>query len=202
MTIRRGQDWGAPGEVPTGTAVAEDDAGLFVLLNSPDPPQTVAVCAGDLARTVSASSDPQHYGTGNTVVIAPLDLLEVEYDGGAAVCVSHVVARRSWLWGTVLVVANAQFLGRWDIAPRSHPNDGRFDATEVSVSMSVRQRLIAARRLPTGSHLPHPDLIQQRSTSSEWTFARPLTLWLDGVRVGRTKALRVRVVPDALTVCI
>jgi diacylglycerol kinase family enzyme len=68
--------------------------------------------------------------------------------------------------------------------------------------MSVRQRLIAARRLPTGSHLPHPDLSQQRSTSGEWTFARPLTLWLDGVRVGRTKVLRVRVVPDALTVCI
>lgn len=202
MTIRRGENWGVSGEVPAGTVVAEDDAGLFVMLNSPDPPHSVAVCTGDLARTVSASPDPQRYRHGNTVVLAPLDLLEVQFDSGSAVCVSHIVARRGWLRGTVVVVANAQFLGRWDVAPRSHPNDGRFDATEVRPAMSVRQRLIASRRLPTGSHLPHPDLLQQRSASGEWTFARPLTLWLDGVRVGRTRRVRVQVVPDALTLCI
>jgi diacylglycerol kinase family enzyme len=132
----------------------------------------------------------------------PIDVGVAEHDGGTHRFLSHAVARRTWLRGPAVVVANAQFLGSWDIAPRSHPNDGWLDTTEVSATMSFAQRLEARKRLPTAGHLPHPDLATSRVRERSWVFSRPLDLWLDGTKVGRTRRLSVRVLPDALTVCI
>lgn len=199
MTIRKGGNWGAPEVVPAGLPIAADDRELFGLINAGPLPAAIAVCRGDLARTVSSSPDPGRYHAGNHIVAAPLDLLEVVHDSGAHRVASHVVARRSWLWGTVVVVANAQFHGRWDIAPRSHPNDGFMDITEVGAAMSIRQRLLAVSRLPTASHLPHPGIRTLRAREHEWRFSRPLDLFLDGSHVVRTGSLRVRVLADALT---
>ena len=49
-----------------------------------------------------------------------------------------------------------------DVAPRAHPNDGRFDVVEVSAAMPARARLQAWRRLATGTHVPHPDITTRR----------------------------------------
>ena len=200
MTIRKGEDWGTPTVVPEDLQIAQDDAGLFRLLNSGPVPPLIAVLSGDLARTVSASPDRARYRTGSTATAAPLDLIEVTHDGGSHLVASHAVMRKTWLRGTVVVAANAQFIGSWDVAPRSHPNDGFMDITEVDPSMSVGQRLLARRRLPTASHLPHPGIRTSRAREYQWEFPRELDLYLDGVAQGRTRSVRVRLIPDATLV--
>jgi diacylglycerol kinase family enzyme len=90
---------------------------------------------------------------------------------------------------------NAEFLGKWDVAPRSHPNDGLLDTFDVT--MSVGDRIKARSRLATGTHLPHPQ-IKQRRVSALQIDVDGLDVWLDGERIGPAKTLSIRVEPDAL----
>ena len=131
---------------------------------------------------------------------APVDLLRVEAGGRTTWAVAHVVARRSWWRGEVLLAMNAQFLDGYDVAPRSHPNDGKVDVVRVAAAMPLRARLQARTRARTGTHVPHPQLTVTQSSSYDATFARPLVLWVDGVRWGTAKELRLTVAPDALTI--
>lgn len=200
MTIRKGDEWGAAGAVPNGTPLASNDRALFELVNGEPLPRFIAIAGGDLARTVSASA-ADALQPGSSANIAPIDLGVAVHDGGTHRFASHAVARRSWWRGEVLVVSNAQFLGPWDVASRSHPNDGLLDVTEVSTSMTMQQRWAARSRLRTASHLPHPSIRTARVRARTWEFDRPLDLWLDGVRVGRTARLEVRVLADATSIC-
>jgi len=202
VTIRRGEDWGSVAPVPEGTVVVADDVDLATVLNGASPPPAIGVLAGDLHRTISSSPDPGHYVVGAPVTIVPVDTVRVCIDGATRIAASHVVARRSWWFGEVLVVANAQFVGAWDVAPRSHPNDGWLDVSHVRARMSLRQRLAARPRLRTASHLPHPDIETSRVRSGRWEFRRPLRIWVDGRRIGRSAWLEVECEPDALMVCI
>ena len=61
-------------------------------------------------------------------------------------------------------------------------------------------RLTALARARSGSHLPHPDITVSRVESYEIVVDRPAMVRLDGVRVGRVRALAIRVVPDAVTI--
>ena len=100
----------------------------------------------------------------------------------------------------VVAVMNAQFLGNWDVAPRSHPADGRLEVLDAQLSLS--ERMQARRRLPTGTHLPHP-AIATRSVRAWQTDLDPGTeVWLDGVALGRARHLSVRVEPDSLVVVV
>ena len=60
-------------------------------------------------------------------------MLRVDADGRRLTAVAHVVARGGGPWwrGPIVAVMNADRLGRWDVAPRAHPNDGRLDVVEV-----------------------------------------------------------------------
>jgi diacylglycerol kinase family enzyme len=98
----------------------------------------------------------------------------------------------------VIAVMNAQFLGSWDVAPRSHPNDGRLDVVEVAPSLSVTDRWRARRRLPSGTHVPHPSITVRQTTTWTTTFDAPTPVWLDGERVGEAVEISVREEPDAL----
>ncbi len=202
MTIRKGEDWGSEGPMPAGTEVCPDDSSLFRAINRVAPPSSVGLLAGDLARTVAASGRADRFLADLDVVVLPVDLGEVTHDGGVHRFASHLVLRRSWLRGPILVVANAQFIDSWDVAPRSHPNDGWLDVTEVDASMTVRQRLAAQKRLPTAGHLPHPAIRTTRIREHSWTFRHPLHLWIDGEQICSTGSLSVRCLPDALTICI
>lgn len=93
---------------------------------------------------------------------------------------------------------NAQFLGRWDLAPRSHPNDGMVDVSDGD--LPVGDRLKARRRLPTGSHIPHPAIATRRVKHETLTFDRPIGIWLDGVDIDTASNVVIRVEPDAATV--
>jgi diacylglycerol kinase family enzyme len=95
---------------------------------------------------------------------------------------------------------NAAFLGRWNVAPRAHPGDGRLDVLEARLPFADRVK--AWRRLPTGTHVPHPDIRERRLRSAEWRFDPPVTVWIDGEPVGRCRHLVIGVEPDRLEVVV
>ena len=121
-------------------------------------------------------------------------------DGRLHWFVAHLVARRSWWRGRLLVAANASFIGRWNAAPRSHPGDGRLDVFDADPPLMVR--LAARRRLPSGTHVPHPDITQRRTASAQCEFHPALDIYLDGRRLARARTLSLRVEPEALEVWI
>ena len=71
---------------------------------------------------------------------------------------------------------------------------------EVDAGMSVRDRWQAWRRLPTGTHVPHPAITVRRARAVTWTFDPPRRLWVDGERRGFVRSLEVVVEHGAATV--
>lgn len=201
MTIRRGEAWGEAAAAPDDlVVVAGDAAARSVVVPAREAGRslvTFGVAGGDLARTMGGGAPGRFSGP---VVLAPVDALRVEAGGHVTWAVAHVVARRSWWRGEVHLAMNAQFIGRHDAAPRSHPNDGRADVIDVDPAMTLRARVEAVRRSHTGSHLPHPQLTTRQLAVVEWRFDRDLDVWVDGERWRRARELVVRVEPDALLV--
>jgi diacylglycerol kinase family enzyme len=97
---------------------------------------------------------------------------------------------------------NVDHFGRWNLAPRAHPNDGLVDFVEVADSMSIRDRWAARRRSATGTHVPHPAISMSRGREREWHFDVPHDVWVDGVRVGAASTVRIGVEPDAFTILV
>jgi hypothetical protein len=207
VTIEKGQPWGRPArDVPaTDATVARTDAEVREIAErarrAGEPVPPIVLLGGDLWRTVGGTGDEDH-ARGPDAVALPCDLGSVLLDGRQHWFASHLVARRSWWRGRVLVAMNAQFLGRFDVAPRGHPNDGRFEVLDVAPSFGLVDRVKAWRRLPTGTHVPHPQISVRRVQAEQDTLDPPLPVWLDGVAVGTVRQLSLRVEPDALTVII
>lgn len=190
MTIRKGAAWGEQVSRPDGLVMVSSDAEIAVTVARGDPPPLLAT-AGDVARSLGWPTDRP------TMQRVPMDLLAVAVDGVEHIAAAHVLARRSWWRGVVVAAMNVDQFGEWNVAPRGHPNDGRFDVIDVEPSMSVRDRLQARRRLPQGTHVPHPDIATASVTARAWTFARPTSVWIDGVAVGKCLELTVTIRPDA-----
>ena len=207
MTIEKGQPWGTPAHdlaLPAPVAVGTDAEANEVVeqarrANAAVPP--LVLLGGDLARTVGGTGQGDH-ARGPDAIALPCDLGSVLLDGRQFWFVAHLVARRSWWRGRIFVAMNAQFWGRYDVAPRGHPNDGVVELLDVAPSFGILDRLRARRRLPTGTHLPHPGITVRRVRAQQETFAPPLVVWLDGVRVGKVRSLSLRVEPDALIVIV
>ena len=201
-----GVDWGAEGEVPPDARVADSDAAASSIVaearraNRAVP--GVVLTGGDLARTlgVSAASGTVSLTPPATGIRVPVDVGAVLVDGRLHWFVAHLVARRSWWRGRLLVVANASFIGHWNAAPRSHPGDGRLDVFDASPPLAVR--LAARRRLPSGTHVPHPDITQRRIAAAQYDFDPALDVYLDGHRLGQARTLSLRVEPGALEVWV
>lgn len=204
MSVEKGKDWGGRGTPPTDLAVFDTSASAIELLtdarraNQPLPP--IGLRGGDLVRTLggptSARLDP-----GSEALNVSVDLGAVLVEGRLHWFLDHLVVRRSWLRGRVLVVANAAFLGNWNIAPRAHPGDGRLDIVETA-TMSLADRWKARRRLPLGTHLPHPEIQTRRTAAAQFEFSEPSPVWLDGVRTIEATSLSVRLEPDAVDLWI
>ena len=203
MTIEKGKPWGSPGPLPPDGVVVRTDAEARAVVGDARrrgvAPPPLGLTGGDLCRTLGGAGDAGRLRSPEAMTFA-VDLGVVETEGQELVFVAHLIARRRWWRGRVVAVMNAQWLGPWDLGPRSHPNDGLFDLTDGD--MALGQRIEARRRLPTGTHLPHPDLETRRAEAFTLDFERPLDLWLDGERVLRTGHVVVRCEPDALHVVI
>ena len=202
MTIRKGKPWGEPAECPPNVRVVSTDRALrhWVLQQRGRDASiaSIGVAGGDLARTCGAAGGG-HPCTAKVTV----DVMRVVLDGRDPTWgVAHIVARRDWLRGEVVFVMNAQYLGRYDVAPRSHPNDGKFDVLRVDPSMGWRDRLQARRRAQRGAHLPHPDLSVRSNREIDVEFERPMIVWIDGERQGPASRLRVVCEPDAMAIYV
>ena len=171
------------------------------------PQGPIGVLGGDLWQVAGApSGGVERLGSAQAQTV-PVDLIAVEADGRRLWACAHAVARNSWWHGPVVAAMNADRLGEWRLAPAAHPNDGRLHVLTTGLGprdddagFGISQRLLARRRLRSGTHLPHPAITMRRVTEAIFDFERALGLWLDGERVGRCRTLRVSVVPDGVTV--
>ena len=203
MSIERGADWGDRAPKPTDLVyVASDRAAAEVIAKARRANRevpSIGLTGGDMHRTLGGSS-----GSG---LAAATEATHVIVDIGAALLdgrlhwfFGHLVARRSWLTGRVLVVANAAFIGPWNIAPRAHPGDGRFEILDGDPSRGDRWK--ARRRLPSGTHIPHPAIRVRRAGAAQFEFERPTPIHLDGHHEGEATTLSIRLEADAVDVWI
>ena len=163
--------------------------------NTEIPP--IALEGGDLRRTLGGNGQVR---PGFEATEVTVDLGAVLLDGELHWFVAHLAAHRSWLWGEILVVANAAFLGHWNIAPRAHPGDGVLDIMQAN--LSFRERLRARGRMPSGTHVPHPQISIRRRDFFQTTLDDVTPIRIDGVRVCSARNLSVRVASEALRVWI
>jgi hypothetical protein len=155
---------------------------------------------GDLARTLGGRGNKRRLQDG-PVTVCTVDVGEVLLDGRVRYFVAHCVVRRSWWRGPIVAAMNAQYVDDWDVAPRAHPGDGVLEVVEVAPEMGVGERWKARRRLPAGTHLPHPRITVKRLAAVQLDVEGQ-GVWLDGVKQPPAAALSIRVRPDALTVCV
>jgi hypothetical protein len=200
VTIKPGKEWGRELAEPAVAHPLAGDAALAAAyaLGEAEP---FAVRAGDVSRAVGAPPGPTYRH------VVPVDVLEVRLDGAEPlVAVAHVVARRpgrvGWWRGRILAVCNVDYVGEWNVAPRAHPNDGRADVVEVAAAMPLRARWQAWRRLPQGTHVPHPAITTRSVREATFEFDPPVGVWLDGVPAGTARTLTVTVRPDAFELYI
>lgn len=195
--IAKGQPWGAPGELPEGGVVVRSDIEAATVLGDARrerrPFPALGLLGGDLCRTLGGGGR-ELQGVRFTV-----DLGEVLLDGRLHMFVAHLVAR-DLLWARAFVAMNAQWLGRWNLGPRAHPNDGLLDTYDSHLPLG--QLLPVRARLHHGAHLPHPGIKERRTAAVQVELERPLPVRLDGKAVGRARVISVRVETDALTVVI
>jgi hypothetical protein len=200
VNIAKGEDWGAPEPVPADAIRLGSDreaaevAAEHRRANRPIPPMVLT--GGDLARTLGGGRpEPATMRTHVRV-----DLGAALLDGKLHWFLAHLVVRRSWLRGRVVVAANAAFIGEWNVAPRAHPGDGRLDVIDADPSLG--DRLKARRRLPMGTHIPHPAITVRRTEAIQIDLGRPTPVRLDGHRVGSARSLSIRLEPAAVDLWI
>jgi hypothetical protein len=201
VPVRPGEAWGTPGPLPPGGVVVRSDAEARRVVEAAkragEALPVLGLVGGDLCRTLGGTGDEARLrGPGATRV--EVDLGAVLVDGALHWFVAHLVARRSWWHGRILAVMNAEHLGSWDVAPRSHPGDGLLDTLDAT--MPLGERLKARSRLRSGTHVPHPAIAQRRVGALQVDLAPPMAVWLDGERVASAaRTLSIRVEPAALT---
>lgn len=202
MTIEKGRAWGEARPLPDDGVVVRSDAEARAVLEAARaehrPFPALGLLGGDVCRTLGGPGSEARLRSDDAVSF-PLDLGEALLDGRLHLFVAHLVARNR-LWTRAVVAMNAQWLGRWNVGPRAHPNDGLLDTYDVRLRPG---QLMAVRsRLPLGAHLPHPGIRERRVAATQLALDRPLPVRLDGERVGRAESLSLRVLPDAVTVVI
>ena len=195
MTIQKGEPWGEAVDRPGDLLVADADVAVAQAFRDRTA-EAVGLSGGDLYRAVG-SPPPRP-----EMQRLPIDVLDVAADGREFVAVAHVVARRGWWRGRIVAVMNVDHLGEWNVAPRAHPNDGRFDVVDVDPAMSVRQRWQARGRLVAGTHVPHPKIAVRTGTEMTWSFDRPCRIRVDGEDVTEARELSIVVRPDAFAVVV
>lgn len=202
MTIEKGRAWGEPGGLPADGVVVRSDAEARAVVEaarrSGGPVPALGLLGGDLCRTLGGTGDEGRL-RGEAGMRLPVDVGAVLIDGRLHWFVAHLVARRGWWRGRIVAAMNAQFLGRWNVAPRSHPNDGRLELLDADLGLG--DRLKARGRLPAGTHVPHPGISERRITAVQIELERSTPVALDGDRVGRARSMSIRVEPDAV-ICV
>ena len=209
MTIRKGEQWGEPCSAPMGLPefATERDLGFHVHGNGIIPEAILK--SGTLIQALGIEAPTPD----RERIKVLIDLIKVVYtdldgrDRDDIAVGSVLIGRRSWL-GDLCIVSNCGYLGTRELLSKAHPNDGVMDVLTVSSLMPFMQRLQAWRRIPTSSHLPHPDISTKQIERFWWPLEgneSPLKrtrLVIDGEALGLVKSVRMQVIPDAITLYV
>jgi hypothetical protein len=202
VTIKKGEAWGWAEPLPDDGVVVRSDgearAAVEAARSEGRPYPVLGVLGGDLGRTLAAPGDEARLHSAAAMTF-PIDVGQVLVDGRLHLFVAHLVARNR-RWTRAVVAMNAQWVGDWNLGPKAHPNDGLLDTFDAR--LRLRDLAKVRRRLPTGTHLPHPGIAVRRSASATFELEGPLSVWLDGSVVDEGRTLVVRVEPDALLVVV
>jgi len=202
VTIEKGQIWGWPAPLPSDGVIVRDDADARFVLEQARaegrPYPVLGILGGDLGRTLAAPGDEKRLRSADAMTF-PLDLGQVLVDGRLHLFIAHLVVR-SPLWTRAVVAMNAQWVGPWNLGPKAHPNDGVLDTFDARLAVGDLWKV--RRRLPTGTHLPHPGIKVRRAAAVQFDLDKPMSVWLDGEVVDRGRTLSIRVEPDALLVVV
>jgi hypothetical protein len=202
VPISKGSHYGERGALPDDGVVVRSDAEARAVIEEArrhgQPPPPLGLLGGDLCRTLGGPGDEARLRSADAVRF-PVDLGEVLLDGRLHVFVAHLLAHTRG-WGHAVVAMNAQFLGRWVLGPRAHPNDGLLDVYQADLSLVDRLKVRA--RVRHGAHLPHPRIKERRTGAIQIDLGHPRPVYLDGEHWGEARNLALRVEPDALTVVI
>jgi len=202
VSIRKGGEWGEPGRLAPGSAVASSDRELAELIGgfmeAGAVPPPIGLSGGDLHASIG-SPPPERMWTDEARVL-PIDVVEVRLDDGEPIlCVGHVVAGGPLRWLTeTLVVMNATSLDGQNLGPKAHPGDGLVDVTHGRVPLG--DWFTARRRAGAGAHLPHPGLRTSRVSELDVVLGQRLAVRIDGLVRGRATRVRCRVLADAASI--
>lgn len=207
MTIRKGTNWGQQIARPVDLVTCQDDIAASILitsnlLNLQKLPQ-IAIRNSNLARAlgIDGATDTSTKIFSTLFDLIRVDCLTVKSTSVTVFGLGYALLRNSWWHGEIVAVLNESFIGNWDCAPRAHPNDGKLDVVIVSSGMKLFQRLLASRRVRSGTHIPHPDITTSQQTYFEAAFGTPKMLVVDGRQISAVKACKFTVIPDAVTLC-
>src|SRR4051812_35197356 len=184
VTIRKGEPWGERQPLPADGWMVHSDAEARELIEprwrAGEPLPVLGLLGGDLCRTLGGAGDEGRLRSSDAMTF-PVDLGVAEIDGEGHCFVAHAIVRRIGWRGRAVAAMNAQWLGSWDLGPRSHPDDGLLDVTDGA--LPAGQRFEARRRARTGTHLPHPALATSRVSAVSLSFDPRLVVRLDGTTV-------------------
>lgn len=219
--IKKGESWGSDASRPPDVDIEGGDSILArsVVSDGAKPLIRYRPSPGaDLARAVGLS------GSSSGTTELTVDALDVLDDDGAVTSAVNVVvvgvapdrmsrwARRipfevlvdgRSVWtgnATGVVVANGQFLRGLDIVPRGHPGDGRIEVQVYAPTPGERAEM--RRRLATGTHVPHPRILERSGRLVEVVVAAAAPVEVDGIARPPTRRLRIAVVPGALRILV
>jgi YegS C-terminal NAD kinase beta sandwich-like domain len=215
--LRPGDPWGHAASGPPDLDVAGDDADLAAVAMSnrgalvrfrPSPRSDIARALGLGPASSGATEvaidalaiEPDDCALNAVVLGSPPDRLRWS---ARAPNITVRVDGRPWFRGRAptVVVASGQFLRGADVVPRGHPGDGWAEVQVYALARRARRPM--RRRLPTGTHVPHPAIRGGRARRVEVEVAgRGLPVEVDGRPRGRTTRLGVTLVPGAIRLLV
>lgn len=191
MTIEKGKPWGTPSVVPSTRRVVSTDRELAQCTTEDE----CSLSGGDIWRSLGAPEIPAIGANATKVYI---DAVQIHIDNTHHLFASSSVEVGSFLGrGRYLCLANSSFVGKKNIAPRAHPNDGSLDYLEIDAEISWRQRWLASRRSLTGTHIPHPKISSRRVREIEIQKQHSSEkMRIDGVVYKEWTSIQIRIWPD------
>ena len=205
MTIRKNANWGSTVARPENLVICESDAAASQLVTEHYVQKqifpAIAIAKSNLARALGSNGADVN---AQIMQATPFDLIEIAFTDDSnrqqkVLALGYGLLRKSWWRSEIVAAMNTSFIGDWDCAPRSHPNDGKFDLVTVRTEMNPTQRLIALRRLRLATHLPHPQISVKQLTSFDADCSAKPNLYFDDRRFSCVNRCKFTLIPDALT---
>ena len=214
--IRPGDEWGTPTSAEADVRVRGNDRALAaVVAGGPATPLVRFEPVGsELARAVGLAETPPDAGPPLRGIELPIDAIETSEGLAVNAAVFGVAPGRLRGYhrrrpitvtidgktrftgrATTVVVANGQFLDGADVVPRGHPGDGRLEIQVYALTPGARRAM--RRRLPGGTHLPHPHITAVTGQSVEIMADHLWFVVVDGHVAQRTSQFRAAVIPGA-----